>query len=73
MVNTWRNVAPEPLVRNPLAVCDVRTVGLEELVANRLVRQPQPQPQLSRDVSSTGFAVHSFIHFFFFFFFFFFC
>jgi hypothetical protein len=36
MVNTWRSVSPEPLARNPLAVCDVRTVGLEELVANRL-------------------------------------
>ena len=36
MVNTWRSVSDEPLQRNPLAVCDVRTVGLDELVASRL-------------------------------------
>ena len=32
IINVWRNIAPEPVVRDPLALCDGRSVSPEELV-----------------------------------------
>ncbi len=32
IINVWRNIAPEPVVTHPLALCDGRTVEPEDLV-----------------------------------------
>ena len=32
IINVWRNIAPEPVVRDPLALCDGRSVAPDELV-----------------------------------------
>ncbi len=32
IVNVWRNIAREPVARNPMALCDARTVRPEDLV-----------------------------------------
>lgn len=32
IINVWRNIAPEPVARDPLALCDGRSVNPEELV-----------------------------------------
>lgn len=32
IVNVWRNIAKEPVETNPLALCDARTVTIEDLV-----------------------------------------
>lgn len=32
IINLWRNIAPEPVARNPMALCDARTVSPEDLV-----------------------------------------
>ncbi|MEN0060713.1 MAG: CmcJ/NvfI family oxidoreductase [Myxococcota bacterium] len=32
LINVWRNIAPEPVVTHPLALCDARTVEPEDLV-----------------------------------------
>jgi hypothetical protein len=36
MINAWRNVAPEPIGRFPLALCDMRTVHEDDLIHARL-------------------------------------
>ena len=32
IINVWRNIASEPVARNPMALCDARTVRPEDLV-----------------------------------------
>lgn len=32
IINVWRNIAPEPVARNPMALCDGLTVSPEDLV-----------------------------------------
>ncbi|MEM7406470.1 MAG: CmcJ/NvfI family oxidoreductase [Pseudomonadota bacterium] len=32
IINVWRNIAPEPVQTHPLALCDARSVGPDELV-----------------------------------------
>ena len=32
IINVWRNIANEPVARNPMALCDARTVSPEDLV-----------------------------------------
>ena len=32
IINVWRNIAGEPVARNPMALCDARTVSPEDLV-----------------------------------------
>lgn len=32
IINVWRNIADEPVLTNPLAMCDAKTISLEDLV-----------------------------------------